>query len=157
MVNIQKLERDLRTVRRALDRDKQGYDADGYNEEGKDRYGRSREMMERYAKITRLAFDSLTPKQQATQHKAWNLQKKYFKQAEIWENQPQEVKQKSQLFSEYNSLNPICKQSFIAYKMMTKKEYKFCVDTSLVLIRAERKFQSSTEGLHSVPQKKVKP
>lgn len=81
MTNISKLKKDIEIVRRALSRDKQGYDADGYDAEGFDRYGRSREMMERSAEYERMAFEALTPDEQAVVLKACEIQAKYEQKA----------------------------------------------------------------------------
>lgn len=148
MTNISKLKRNIETVRRALSRDKEGYDANGYNEEGFDRYGRSRELMERAHREQQAAFDSLTPEQQALVLKSCEIQQKYEEKAIEWESQPERIKRQSPFYEEHMIHSDITKHAFLFSVWATKEEDKLCCDATSVLIKARNKLFPCNRGIH---------
>lgn len=140
MPNITVPKRDIEILRRALSRDKEGFDADGYDSEGKDRYGRSREMMETSAKYDRMAFDSLTPKQQELVWKAHAIHEKYEAKAVEWESLPIKIKRKSSFYEEYVMHSAITKHAFLESVWITEEEDEITTASFDVMLKARKKF-----------------
>lgn len=145
MVRASDILQDLRTIERALTRS--GYDEDGYNAQGFDKYGRSREMMERFAQEEQAAFESLTPKDQATVQRAMAIAGKLNEQAAIWEKQPQALKKLSPFYENYMTHSDITKHATLVHEFASKEEWTLILEAANLLSTATHKLRGGG-GLH---------
>jgi len=139
MVNISQLQRDIKVVRRALGRNKDGYDENGYDEEGKDRYGRSRQSMESEAKLQEMAFNSLSKDNQEFVMKAEEIMRRLTEKAIDWEIQPFQVRKKASFYEEYMSRSEITRHAFLIGLWLTEDEQKLVDEAFHILLEAEKK------------------
>lgn len=147
MTSLQRLKRDIETVKRALLGE---YDEAGYDDTGHDRYGRSRELMEKAAREHQAAFDSLTTDQQAFVLKSYEIGRKYEQKAVEWERQPEAMKQQAPFYNEYRSHSDITKHAFLFGVWASEEEDKLCLEAASSMIRARNKLfpPTSSRSVH---------